>query len=224
MLPEQVWDGQPARERGGRQGHPLGDAAGVDARASSCAWRGRSTRASRSSARRSSPAATPAELTPDREPVCEARRECFARLISDAYHCADQRAGDPAAARRSRGRARRLRQEAGTGLSPSLNAALATIERHGPLTPSELPTRERVQRPTVTRIAGRLEESGLVTRAADPADGRSSLISVTPAGGALLEAGARARTPSSPSASTRSRPEDRATLERAAALLEGMLE
>ena len=28
--------------------------------------------------------------------------------------------------------ARRLRQEAGTDLSPSLQAALATIERHGP--------------------------------------------------------------------------------------------
>ena len=31
--------------------------------------------------------------------------------------------------------ARRLRQEAGTGLSPSLSAALATVERCGPLTP-----------------------------------------------------------------------------------------
>ena len=43
--------------------------------------------------------------------------------------------------------ARRLRQEASTDLSPTLIAALATIERHGPLTPSELATRERVQRP-----------------------------------------------------------------------------
>jgi len=40
--------------------------------------------------------------------------------------------------------ARRLRQEASTDLSPTLTAALATIERHGPLTPSELATRERV--------------------------------------------------------------------------------
>src|SRR6185503_13624298 len=83
--------------------------------------------------------------------------------------------------------ARRLRQEAGTDLSPSLTAALATIERHGPLTPTELATRERVQRPTVTRIACRLEERGLVTRAPDPADGRSALITVSPEGRAVLE-------------------------------------
>jgi DNA-binding MarR family transcriptional regulator len=120
--------------------------------------------------------------------------------------------------------ARRLRQEAGTDLSPSLSGALATIERHGPLTPSELATRERVQRPTITRVAVRLEAQGLVTRAADPADRRSALITVTPAGRALLAA---ARTRKDAFLSERLdalAPEDRATLERAAALLEGMLE
>src|SRR5829696_4591042 len=82
---------------------------------------------------------------------------------------------------------RRLRQEAGSGLSPTLTAALATIDRHGPLTPSELAQRERVQRPTVTRLVARLEELGLLARAADPGDRRSSLLSITPAGRALLE-------------------------------------
>jgi len=120
--------------------------------------------------------------------------------------------------------ARRLRQESGTGLSPSLTAALATVERHGPLTPSELAARERVQRPTITRLAIRLEELGLVARAADPGDRRSSLISVTPAGRALL---ATARTRKDAFLSERLDEldaADRATLERAAALLEGMLE
>jgi DNA-binding MarR family transcriptional regulator len=120
--------------------------------------------------------------------------------------------------------ARRLRQEAGTDLSPSLTAALATVERHGPLTPSELAARERVQRPTITRVVYRLEELGLVTRAADPADRRSALITVTPAGRALLAA---ARTRKDAFLSERLEaldPQDRATLERAAALLEGMLE
>src|SRR5215216_1746811 len=70
--------------------------------------------------------------------------------------------------------ARRLRQEAGAELSPSQTAALATIDRHGPLTPSELAVRERIQRPTVTRIVARLEEGGLVQRTRDPQDGRSS--------------------------------------------------
>ena len=71
--------------------------------------------------------------------------------------------------------ARRLRQEAGEELSPSQAAALATIDRHGPLTPSELAGRERVQRPTATRVIARLESRGLVDRTQDPAD-RSSLI------------------------------------------------
>jgi DNA-binding MarR family transcriptional regulator len=120
--------------------------------------------------------------------------------------------------------ARRLRQEAGTDLSPSLTAALATIERFGPLTPTELAARERVQRPTVTRVACRLEERGLVTRAPDPADGRSALITVTPAGRQVLE---EIRTRKDAFLSERVEAltaQDRATLERAAALLEGMLE
>ena len=120
--------------------------------------------------------------------------------------------------------ARRLRQEAGTDLSPSQTAALATIERHGPLTPSEVASRERVQRPTAARLLGRLEESGLVTRTVSPADRRSALIAVTPAGRELLAA---VRTRKDAFLSERLDAlgaEDRATLERAAALLEGMLE
>jgi DNA-binding MarR family transcriptional regulator len=120
--------------------------------------------------------------------------------------------------------ARRLRQEAGTDLSPSLTAALATVDRHGPLTPSELAARERVQRPTITRVVCRLEEGGLVARAADPTDRRSALITVTPAGRALLEAG-RTRKDAFLSERLEALPAaDRATLARAAALLEGMLE
>src|SRR5688572_5465502 len=78
--------------------------------------------------------------------------------------------------------ARRLRQETAAELSPSLAAALATIEAHGPLTPSELADRERVQRPTATRIVGRLSDAGLVDRTSDPSDGRVSLVSATPQG------------------------------------------
>lgn len=120
--------------------------------------------------------------------------------------------------------ARRLRQEAGTGLSPSLTAALATVERHGPLTPSELAARERVQRPTATGLVCRLEDAGLVTRAADPTDGRSSLISVTPAGRKLLAAGRTRKDAFLSERLDALGAEDRATLERAASLLEGMLE
>jgi len=81
--------------------------------------------------------------------------------------------------------ARRLRQEAASetgGLTPTATAALATIERHGPLTPSELARLERVKRPTVTRTLGCLEREGLVQRTPDPADGRSSLVAINGAG------------------------------------------
>jgi DNA-binding MarR family transcriptional regulator len=120
--------------------------------------------------------------------------------------------------------ARRLRQEATVGLSPSLHTALASVERHGPLTPSELAARERIQRPTATKLIAALEERGLVARTGDPADRRSSLIAVTPAGAALLE---EIRTRKDAFLAHRLRglsAEDRATLARAADLLEGLLE
>ena len=72
--------------------------------------------------------------------------------------------------------ARRLRQEAGEELSPSQGAALATIGRHGPITPSELAVRERIQRPTATRVIARLEEQASSTAHRTPSTGaRSSL-------------------------------------------------
>src|SRR3954463_536085 len=120
--------------------------------------------------------------------------------------------------------ARRLRQEAGEELSPSQGAALATIDRHGPLTPSELAARERIQRPTATRVIARLEEAGLVDRARDPQDGRSSLVALTPAGRQLL---ARIRGRKGAYLSRRPTeldPDERAALDRAAAILERLLE
>jgi DNA-binding MarR family transcriptional regulator len=117
--------------------------------------------------------------------------------------------------------ARRLRQEAGTQLSPTQTAALATIERHGPLTLAEL---ERVQRPTATRIVARLSDDGLVERATDPADGRSFTVAATPKGRALLE---KLRTRKNAYLARRIRQlddPDLATLERAAEILEGLLE
>src|SRR3954467_15690057 len=84
--------------------------------------------------------------------------------------------------------ARRMRQEASGELSPTQIAALGTIDCHGPLTPSELAARERIQRPTATRVLARLEEAALIERTAAPADRRSSLIASTPAGRVLLAA------------------------------------
>src|SRR3954471_3862263 len=120
--------------------------------------------------------------------------------------------------------ARRLRQEAGGGLSPTLTAALATIDRHGPLMPSELAERERIRRPTATRLVARLEADGLVGRTADPTDRRSSLLAVTSAGQVLLS---QLRTRKDAYLAQRLRrldADDRATLARASDILERLLE
>ena len=120
--------------------------------------------------------------------------------------------------------ARRLRQEAGTDLGPSQVAALATIERHGPLSPSELAELERIKRPTATRILRHLEEAGLVERIKDPDDGRGSILSVTAAGRAQLRRLRERKTAYLATRLGKLDAEDRRTLERAAEVLEGMLE
>jgi DNA-binding MarR family transcriptional regulator len=120
--------------------------------------------------------------------------------------------------------ARRLRQEAGADLGPSQTAALATVQRHGPLSPSELAEIERIKRPTATRIVRHLEEAGLVERVRDPEDGRASILSVTAEGRALLRRLRERKTAYLAKRLAAMDPDDRRTLERAADLLEGMLE
>lgn len=123
--------------------------------------------------------------------------------------------------------ARRLRQEAageGAELTPTAGSALAAVERHGPLTPSELAKIERIKRPTATRILRVLEEAGLVDRAPDPEDGRSALVSVNTAGRERLR---RLRGRKNAYLARRMRdlpPADVETLDRAAAILERLLE
>lgn len=119
--------------------------------------------------------------------------------------------------------ARRMRQEAG-GLTPTVAAALATVERHGPLTPSELADRERIKRPTATRLVARLESDGLVARTDDPDDGRSCLISATPQANELLRE-IRGRKDAYLERRLRALDAaDREVLERAADVLERMLD
>jgi len=123
--------------------------------------------------------------------------------------------------------ARRLRQEAAaetSGLTPTSVAALATIERHGPLTPSEIAEIERVKRPTITRTLGCLEREGLIDRAPDPDDRRSALVSVNGAGRERLR---RLRKRKNAYLARRMRDlsdEEVETLERAAEILERMRE
>jgi len=112
----------------------------------------------------------------------------------------------------------------GTDLGPSQSSALASIERHGPLTPSELAEIERIQRPSATRIVARLEEAELVERVADPSDRRSFTVGINAAGGALMN---KLRTRKNAYLAKRLRgldEADLATLDRAAEILEDLLE
>lgn len=122
--------------------------------------------------------------------------------------------------------ARRLRQQSGSegDTSPTLTAALATVEREGPLTPSALADLEGIRRPTATRVLARLETAELVTRTADPGDGRVSHVAITPAGRALLK---RIRSRKNEYLARRLReltPDERTTLADAATVLERLLE
>jgi DNA-binding MarR family transcriptional regulator len=120
--------------------------------------------------------------------------------------------------------ARRMRQEAGGDLTPTQTAALATISGYGPLTPSELAARERIQRPTATRVAAHLEERGLVARAGDPGDRRVSLLTATDEGSALLRTMRSRKNAYLAARMEDMSAADRAALERAAGVLEHMLE
>ena len=115
---------------------------------------------------------------------------------------------------------RRLRQEAVGDITQSQLSALATIERAGPLSLGDLADLERVAPPSMTRIAGRLEEAGLVVRNVDATDRRIARVAISETGRELLK---QTRTRRDAYLATRLRalsPEERATLARALPLLE----
>jgi DNA-binding MarR family transcriptional regulator len=78
--------------------------------------------------------------------------------------------------------ARRLRQQADAGLTPSQLSALVSVECHGPVTLGALAEHERVAPPSITKVVAKLEAAGLVTRTVDDRDRRVMWVSVTPAG------------------------------------------
>ena len=93
--------------------------------------------------------------------------------------------------------ARRLRVERQAeglaSLSDTQLAALAVLDRHGPMTPGELAEHEKVQPPSMTRVIAALQERGLVTRAPHPTDGRQVKLTVTEQGRELVQQSRRLR-------------------------------
>jgi len=120
--------------------------------------------------------------------------------------------------------ARRLRQQSAEGLSPSQTSALASIDRHGALTPSELAKMERVQRPTATRVLNALFEAGLIRREQDASDGRVARLKLTRAGAAVLNRGRSRKNAYLARRLQLLEPDELQTLERAAELIERLIE
>ena len=83
--------------------------------------------------------------------------------------------------------ARRMRQAADLGLSPSLLSALAVVHVHGPVTLGALAELEGVSPPTVTKVVNRLQDDDLVERIVDESDKRVCRVVTTGAGERLLD-------------------------------------
>jgi DNA-binding MarR family transcriptional regulator len=120
--------------------------------------------------------------------------------------------------------ARRLRTQLPGQLSPSQLATLSTVERLAPLTLGELSSAERVKPPTMTKIVACLEEAGLVSRTVDRSDRRVARVEATAAGLAFLDNSRRQKDAYLAERLHRLDADDRAALERAADLLERLLE
>jgi DNA-binding MarR family transcriptional regulator len=82
---------------------------------------------------------------------------------------------------------RKLRQQAGPDLTPSLVSALVTVAKEGPITLGDLAAREHVSQPMITKIAATMVERGLATKEVDAADRRVSRLEVSAAGRRALD-------------------------------------
>jgi DNA-binding MarR family transcriptional regulator len=119
---------------------------------------------------------------------------------------------------------RRLRQHAPEDITPAQLSALSVIVREERLTLSQLAVAERVQPPTITRVVDSLERQGLATRVPSDQDRRVAFVEATPAGRALVETIRRRRDAYLARRLRTFSAEERKLLERAAGLLERLIE
>lgn len=79
--------------------------------------------------------------------------------------------------------ARKLRAQRGEAdLTDGQFAVLASIKRHGPMTPGALAEHENIRPPSMTRTVNTLVELGLVAKASDESDKRLVVVELTDAG------------------------------------------
>ena len=72
-------------------------------------------------------------------------------------------------------------------LSATAAYALNRVCREGPIRLTVLAAKEGVSQPSMTQLIQRLERQDLVTRLADPDDGRATLVGITAHGQRLLD-------------------------------------
>lgn len=77
------------------------------------------------------------------------------------------------------------RHSRGGSLSGTQASVLASTAKHGPVRISDLAEFEGINPTMLSRIVAKLEDAGLLRRAADPLDGRAALVETTEAGLAL---------------------------------------
>jgi len=121
---------------------------------------------------------------------------------------------------------RRLREEAQPGTLPSSQTAvLGRLDRDGPATVTTLARAEGVRSQSMGAIIAALQEASMVTGAPDPADGRQTILSLTPACRKMIEANRAAREDwLSEVISTRLTPPERVQLAAAVELLKRLVD
>jgi DNA-binding MarR family transcriptional regulator len=135
-------------------------------------------------------------------------------VATDAEHVADRL--HSAAIRLLRGV---RREDAASGVTPAQLSLLSVLVFGGPQNVSALAAAEQVTLPTISRLVGSLESSGLVERTADARDRRSVTVTATPAGHSLLQEGRRRRVRRLAAELSDLSERDLVTLERAAEIL-----
>ena len=89
---------------------------------------------------------------------------------------------------------RRLRAQAHVGdFTPFQVSVLLRLEQDGPATASSLARAEGIQPQSIAPVIAALKGAGLVSGAPDPADGRQTIVSLTPACRTWIEEGRAAR-------------------------------
>ena len=119
---------------------------------------------------------------------------------------------------------RRLAQEdRASGQTPARLSALSVLVFAGPRSIGRLAKDERVAAPTMTRLVAGLERDGLVERTPDPDDRRATRLAATDEGRRILLEGRERRIQALDSLLAATSSKDRATLERAADIIERRL-